>query len=722
MDKPNNSEKKPSKKDMLVYELCELSNSTDDKITNMEKITNITKTNTTNINNITNTTNIISLLGNPTTQAEAIYFYLYKNEEAQTEELLKVAKMEKQVFWNLTSKDSNITKRKQGKKAFYKITQELREQLDLRIKQKLESKKRELEAIAQQKEIEKSKEEQSQEISNILENKSLISSENGFVYLDLKELKEQNPEVFENLQNHPESTKELLENSLKEKGLENPLRFSNFTESLKPQTIDKIRTKDIDKLLLIECRSSILTDVRPQITKIKFECPSCGTIISVLQIDKKIKEPSRCSCGRRGGFKEISRDLIDRARVELEDLTDLTETPQIKSIQGFVKSHLTEVPEYSKLHPGNEVKVLGILKTAEQTIGGAKGTALDIFLEILEIEPFEPTIDLSSFSEEEIKEYDEISKTIKEENDLREIRESFAPDIIGNEKPKDSLLLKSAQSRGRKNKSNVLFISNPGNAKSIIAKKYHKIVPGTSYISGAGSSAVGLTATAEKKDEGWVLKPGVLVTTKEDVIADEFNLIGDEEKPKLQEAMSEGQITINKASIHAKLKVSCGILACANPRDGIFNETEDIVKQFNIQPQILNRFDSVFIISDSTTTSTDEAIAKQMLKREDNQIEQKYSDEKLKRFFLYVRSQEEPTFEKELIEKYIPKKYSEIRNSMRYTGEKRIINPRFIESVIRLSKAMAKIKRNKRVSREDVDFCLELLKNTYLNWEVVSNE
>lgn len=48
-----------------------------------------------------------------------------------------------------------------------------------------------------------------------------------------------------------------------------------------------------------------------RITNAKFECPSCGTVISVLQIVEKFRHPTRCSCGRRGGFKTLSKTVID---------------------------------------------------------------------------------------------------------------------------------------------------------------------------------------------------------------------------------------------------------------------------------------------------------------------------------------------------------------------------------------------------------------------------
>ena len=553
------------------------------------------------------------------------------------------------------------------------------------------------------------------QIGKILRDKSVTSFEDDSYWIDFKEFQSLYSDVFELFQNEPERIMNCFEVSLAEIGVKSRVRIKNFIDCIPNKSIDRIRSNDINNLLLIKCRCSTQSDVRPQVIHAKFECPSCGTIISVLQIDKKFKEPSRCSCGRRGGFKAISKDMTDRARIEIEDLVDLTESPQTRGITSFVKFPLTESKELSKLNPGNEVWILGVLKTSEIHTKGGILTSLDVFINILEVEPCEANIDLSDFSKEEIDSYKQLSKIISDKNNLNELRESFAPEIIGNNAPKDSLLLKAAQGVGRKNNGNILFISNPGTAKSIMAKKYHSIVPGTSYISGAGSSAVGLSASVEKKEDGWILKPGVLVTTKQDAIIDEFNLLPEDDRPKLQEAMSEGQLTINKASIHARLKVSCGIIACANPINGVFNYDFNLVKQFNLPIQILNRFDAIFVIEDSKTRNGDKAIAKQMLLRESGKIKQKYSDDTLKRFFLYIRSRPEPKFDSYLTDEYIPEKYSSIR-SLSNPNKNSSINPRFIESIIRMSKAMAKIKLSNSVSKEDVDFVIGILKKTYLNW------
>ena len=81
-----------------------------------------------------------------------------------------------------------------------------------------------------------------------------------------------------------------------------------------------ITKEDIEKEKEIECSISKKEKPYIKIKSAKFECPSCGTIISVLQVEKKFREPSRCSCGRRGLFKVISKETIEAQDIIIREL------------------------------------------------------------------------------------------------------------------------------------------------------------------------------------------------------------------------------------------------------------------------------------------------------------------------------------------------------------------------------------------------------------------
>lgn len=79
--------------------------------------------------------------------------------------------------------------------------------------------------------------------------------------------------------------------------------------------IVELRCKHINQLITIKGQLIQASDIRPQAVKAKFECPKCIFIISVLQLEKKFKEPSRCACGRKGKFRLLSKELIDTQRI-----------------------------------------------------------------------------------------------------------------------------------------------------------------------------------------------------------------------------------------------------------------------------------------------------------------------------------------------------------------------------------------------------------------------
>ena len=113
------------------------------------------------------------------------------------------------------------------------------------------------------------------------------------VRIDFHELAEHSPEIAELIIIRPEETLQLLELALEElewapKKARVRLKSISKTQEIK---IRNIRAKHLGNLIAIEGIVRQASEVRPQVTNAKFECPSCGTIISVLQIDKKFKEP-----------------------------------------------------------------------------------------------------------------------------------------------------------------------------------------------------------------------------------------------------------------------------------------------------------------------------------------------------------------------------------------------------------------------------------------------
>lgn len=80
-----------------------------------------------------------------------------------------------------------------------------------------------------------------------------------------------------------------------------------------------ITAKDLNQEREIEC--VVLSAGKPylKIISVKYECPACGTVLSCIQLDDKLREPNRCSCGRRSGFTIIEQDTIEAQEIIIAD-------------------------------------------------------------------------------------------------------------------------------------------------------------------------------------------------------------------------------------------------------------------------------------------------------------------------------------------------------------------------------------------------------------------
>jgi replicative DNA helicase Mcm len=164
------------------------------------------------------------------------------------------------------------------------------------------------------------------------------------LFIDFQKLTEFSNKLSDEILSNPEETLSLVELAIEESGLVTNVRvrLNNLPDSQQIK-IREIRSKHLDEIVVIEGIVRQASDVRPQVVNAKFECPSCGTVIAVLQIDKKFREPSRCSCGRRGGFKLISKEMVDTQRVVIEESPEsLSGGEQPKRINTFVKEDLVE--------------------------------------------------------------------------------------------------------------------------------------------------------------------------------------------------------------------------------------------------------------------------------------------------------------------------------------------------------------------------------------------
>jgi len=328
------------------------------------------------------------------------------------------------------------------------------------------------------------------------------------VFISFQDISSFSHDLAERLIFQPEETIAILETALEETGLLSNVHV-RLIEMPKSQEIKirEIRSKHIGQLIAVEGIVRQASDVRPQVINAKFECPSCGTIIAVLQIDQHFTEPHRCNCGRKGAFKLLTKDMVDAQRTVIEESPDfLTGGEQPRRISIFLKEDLVEPHMEEKTTPGARVLVIGVLKEIPVPLRtGAISTRFDLAIEANNVIPLEETFEDLSISEEDERQIHELAADPKL---YYKLRESISPSVFGYDEIKDALVLQLfggiKRLRSDKNFSrgdiHVFLIGDPGVAKSVILKFISRIAPRGRYISGRSVTAAGLTATVVKDE------------------------------------------------------------------------------------------------------------------------------------------------------------------------------------------------------------------------------
>ncbi|MDO8517117.1 MAG: minichromosome maintenance protein MCM [Nanoarchaeota archaeon] len=543
------------------------------------------------------------------------------------------------------------------------------------------------------------------------------------VRIDFNSLSEQSPLLAESLISKPEESFQILELALEDSGIISNARV-RLTSISKSQEVKirNVRTKHLGNLIAIDGIVRQATEVRPHVINAKFECPSCGTHISILQIDAKFREPSRCSCGRRGGFKEIKKDMVDAQRLTIEESPDsLSGGEQPKRLNIYLKEDLVEPRLEEKTTPGSKVRIIGMLKEiAIISKTGGLSTNFDIAIEANNIIPLEETYEDVDISEEDERAIKELAADPKI---MEKIAKSIAPSVWGYPEIKEALALqlfggvKKQKSDGTQTRGDmhILLVGDPGVAKSVMLKFISSIAPKGRYVSGKSSSGAGLTAAVVRDEflRGWGLEAGAMVLSNKGLVCiDELEKMNENDRSTMHEALEQQTVTISKANVQATLRAQTSVLAAANPKFGRFDPMEIVAKQVNLEPPLLNRFDVIFILKDIPNKERDTMIADHVLGEHKQQgikyeiIEKDF----LRKYIAYAKQKYSPLLTDEAI-KEIKDFYVGLRNQgASDSGSKPIpISARQLEGLVRMAEASAKSRLSTKVQKIDAKRAIALM-------------
>lgn len=549
----------------------------------------------------------------------------------------------------------------------------------------------------------------------------------GSVVIDFINLIEHEPELADELLESPEDSIKASEMALEQFDIiDKPLRvrFTNLPGG-QFKKISDIRSDNLDKFLIIEGIVRQASDVRPQVINARFECPNCGNTMTILQLDTKFKEPTRCSCGRKGKFKLLSKDLVDAQRLLIEESPESLEGgEQPKRLSVFLKEDLVEPKMEKKTTPGSKVKIYGIVKEIPILLKtGVQSTRYDLAMDVNYMESVQEDYSTIELTEDDVKKIKEFSK---DPHLYEKFAMAIAPSIYGHDKIKEAIVLQMVGGvrKIKEDKTvmrgdvHVLLVGDPGSGKSQLLQFVSKAAPKARFISGKGATSAGITATVVKDEflRGWALEAGALVLANKGMaIVDELDKMGAEDRSALHEALEQQTITVSKANIQSTLRAETTMLAAANPKFGRFDAYASVPSQIDLPPTLINRFDLIFPVRDIPDKFKDEKIASHILEStiKPDILRTEITTEFLKNYIAYAKQNIFPKLTETAINE-IKNFYVSLRDSGKTIegGVKSVpISARQLEALIRLSEASARLRLSENVTRSDAKRAIELLKS-----------
>jgi|TARA_Y100000310_G_scaffold159944_1_gene159633 replicative DNA helicase Mcm len=546
-----------------------------------------------------------------------------------------------------------------------------------------------------------------------------------FVVVDFAELSKFDLDLANELLENPEDTIKAAELAIEQFDLEDikgfKVRFKNLPEN-QMIMIRNIRSKHIGKFIYADGIVRQKSDVRPQVTAAKFECPVCGNIINVLQLNGSFKEPSKCGCGRKGKFTLISKELVDAQGLVLEEVPESLEGgEQPKRINIFLKDDLVSPLSERKTNPGSKISIIGMVKEVPIiSKTGSKSTRFDLMLEANYIEAVEETFYEVEITDEEEQKIIELSQ---DPSLYSKLVNSAAPSIYGYNKVKEALLLQlvggvrkirsdKVVSRGD---THILLVGDTGSGKSAMLKRISVIAPKGRYVAGRGVSGAGITASVVRDEflKGWSLEAGALVLANEGLcVIDEMDKMTPEDRDAMHEALEQQTVSISKANIQATLISRTTVLAAANPKFGRFDPYGIIAEQIDLPPTLINRFDLIFPIKDIPDETKDQKMATHILKlhQEPDFYEPEIPTEFLRKYIAYAKQKISPRITDGALNE-IKEFYLKMRTSGgAEEGVKTIpISARQLEALVRLTEASARLRLSNQAAKQDAKRAIELV-------------